>query len=84
MQKVFEGAIVHVRESQFEGSNGEIIEGKNVELVSGDLGYRIWVPRQIADWNKALENADVKITCNVRVKDGGRLSYVATDIDVRS
>jgi len=84
MQKVIEGDIVHAHQSEFEGSNGEIIRGANVEIVSGDTGFRVWIPKDCPGYEKALDGATVRLTCNVRVKDGGRLSYVATEIDVRS
>jgi len=80
MQKVIEGVVVHVRDSEFEGSQGDMIKGKNLEILSGSEGHRLWVPSDCVGFEFCVEDAEVRIVCNVRVKDGGRVSLVAKEV----
>ena len=74
--KTFQGTIIRCDETQFEGQDGAILQGKNVELVTGnERGVKFYAPIGRDGYTTLEIGAEVVIQCTMRVRDNGTLKY---------
>lgn len=73
--KIFRGHVVRAIENSFEGNDGAILKGKNIEIVGGKSGIRAWAPEGRDGYSILVEDAFVEVEVSVRVRDDGSLKY---------